>query len=151
MGLSTTASETTERNHQLTRRYFAEVLTQGKLDVINELMRSDFVFRISTIPGGVRGIDAYKGFVTGLRTAFPDGVFSIDRLIAEESRAAARWNFRGTHKGPFLGVAPTGKVMTDQGIDIFHIAGGKITDIWVNEDAFGLLKQLGVIPSSGAG
>jgi steroid delta-isomerase-like uncharacterized protein len=137
-----------EQNRLTVQRYFDEILTQGRLNVIDELMRPDFVFRISTIPGGVNGIPAYKAFVAGLRTAFPDGVFSVDREIAEETSAAARWNFKGTHKGPFLGVPPTGKVMTDQGIDIFHFGSGKITDIWVNEDAFGLLKQLGVIPAN---
>jgi predicted ester cyclase len=108
-------------------------------------MRSDFVFNISTVPGGVRGIPAYKEFVRGLRLAFPDGAFLIDTAIGDETRAAARWHFQGTHRGEFLGVAPTGKKITDNGIDIFRIANGKITDIWANEDAYGLFKQLGAV------
>ena len=142
------AADSKEANAQMVQRYFTEVLSSASLDKawnsIDELMRPDFVFRISTIPRGVRGIQAYKEFLRGLKTAFPDGVFSIDKHMAETTRAAARWNFRGTHSGEFLGVPPTKKVITDQGIDIFHFAGGKITDIWANEDAFGLQKQLGV-------
>jgi steroid delta-isomerase-like uncharacterized protein len=138
-------------NRQLVTRYFEEVLSAGRLETIDELMRADFVFNITTIPGGVHGIAAYKDFVRGLRTAFPDGVFSAERLIAVADKAAARWTFKGTHRGPFLGVAPTGRVVTDEGIDIFHIAGGRITDIWANEDAFGLMKQLGAIPADAAG
>jgi steroid delta-isomerase-like uncharacterized protein len=139
--------DTRERNRQLVSRYFAEVLSRGRLETIDELMRSDLVFHISTIPDGVRGIDAYKDFVRTLRTAFPDGVFALERMIATETRAAARWTFKGTHRGPFLGVAPTGRTITDQGIDVFHLADGRITDIWANEDAFGLMKQLGSIPA----
>lgn len=143
------AADSKEANTLMMQRYFTEVLSSPSLEKawksIDELMRPDFVFRISTIPGGVRGIPAYKEFMRGLKTAFPDGVFSIDKHMAESTRGAARWNFRGTHNGEFLGVPPTKKVITDQGIDIFHFAGGKITDIWANEDAFGLLKQLGVI------
>jgi len=139
-----------EQNRQIMQRYFEEVLSAGRLQTIDELMRPDFIFRISTIPEGVRGIEAYKDFVRNLRVAFPDGVFTIEQQIAEETRTAARWTFKGTHQGPFLGVSPTHKVMTDQGIDIFHFADGKIIDIWANEDALGLSKQLGLIPASSA-
>jgi steroid delta-isomerase-like uncharacterized protein len=142
-------TNTREKNREVTRRCFEEVLSDGRLETIDEIMRPDVVFNIATIPDGVHGINAYKDFVRGLRVAFPDGVFSIDRqIIAEETRTAVYWSFKGTHKGPFLGVPPTGKVVTDQGIDIIHFASGKITDIWANEDAFGLMKQLGVIPAT---
>lgn len=140
-----------ERNRSLVSRYFDEILSAGRLEVIDALMRPDFVFHIATIPEGVHGIDAYKEFVQNLRVAFPDAVFVPERQIAEETRAAARWTFTGTHQGYFLGVAPTQRFVTDQGIDIFHFADGYITDIWANEDAFGLLKQLGAIPADVAG
>jgi steroid delta-isomerase-like uncharacterized protein len=143
--------DTRERNRELVSRYFEEVLSAGRLETIDELMRPDFVFRIATIPDGVRGVEAYKDFVRTLRTAFPDGVFAPERMIAAETRAAARWTFKGTHQGPFLGVAPTGKTITDEGIDVFHVADGRITDIWANEDAFGLMKQLGAMPADVAG
>ncbi len=139
-----------EQNKEIVKRYFDEVLTAGNLAAIDELMRADLVFRIPTIPGGVRGIPAYKQFVQGLRAAFPDAVFAIESQIAEDDRAAARWTFKGTQRGEFLGVAPTNKSVTDYGIDIFHIAGGKITDIWANENAYGLLTQLGAIRVNGA-
>jgi steroid delta-isomerase-like uncharacterized protein len=139
-----------EQNKEIVTRYFTEILSAGSLAAIDELMRADFVFHIATIPAGVRGIPAYKQFVQGLRSAFPDGIFAIESQIAEEDRAAARWTFKGTHKGSFLGIAPTGKVVTDYGIDIFHFGDGKITDIWANEDAFGLLTQLGAIPAGRA-
>jgi steroid delta-isomerase-like uncharacterized protein len=145
------ADDDRERNRQMVSRYFAEVLSAGRLETIDELMRPDFVFNIPTIPGGVHGIDAYKEFVRTLRTAFPDGVFAAEQVIAVDTRAAARWTFKGTHRGPFLGVAPTGRVVTDYGIDVFHFAGGQITDIWANEDAFGLMRQLGAIPADVAG
>ena len=135
---------------QLALRYFNEILTAGALDVVDQIMTSDVVFNIPTIPGGVRGSEGYKNFLRGLRNAFPDGVFSPLRNIAEGEKAAVMWTFRGTQKGEFLGVPPTNKVVTDYGIDILHFAGGKIREIWANEDALGLMQQLGAIPSSGS-
>jgi steroid delta-isomerase-like uncharacterized protein len=139
-----------DNGRQLELRYFNEILTAGALDVVDQIMTSDVVFNIPTIPGGVKGREGYKSFLHGLRNAFPDAVFSPVRTIAEGEKAAVMWTFRGTHKGEFLGVAPTGKVVTDYGIDILHFANGKISEIWANEDALGLMQQLGAIPSSGS-
>jgi steroid delta-isomerase-like uncharacterized protein len=137
-----------DQNSKLIQRYFEDVLSGGRLDVIVELMRPDLVFSIPTVPGGVRGIRQYQAFVRGLREAFPDAVFSPTRKIVEETRGAAFWTFRGTHRGPFLGVPATGKVVTDEGIDVFHFADGRVTDVWANEDAYGLMRQLGVLPAA---
>jgi predicted ester cyclase len=84
-----------------------------------------------------------RGFVTGLRTGFPDLQFTVERLCAEGDKAAARWFIQGTHNGPFLGMPPTGNKVKDQGLDVFVFSGGKIAEIWVNENDLGLMKQLG--------
>lgn len=55
-----------------------------------------------------------------------------------------------THRGSFLSIPPTGKVVTDQGVDIFHFADGRIARIYAVEDAFGLLRQLGALPDRGS-
>lgn len=136
-----------EYNRKLISRYFDEILTAGRLETIDELMHPAFIFRIPDIPQDIRGIDSYKDFVRRVHTAFPDAVFTPERIIAEETRAAARWTFSGTHQGPFLGVAPTHRAVTDQGIDIFHFADDLISNIWASEDPFGILKQLGAIPA----
>jgi steroid delta-isomerase-like uncharacterized protein len=136
----------TERSRELAQRYFDEILNKGDMAAIDALFTPDFVFYIPTIPDGVRGRDAYKDFVRNLRNAFPDGVFTPVGQPAEGDKAAVRWTFKGTHRGEFLGVAPTGRTVTDNGIDIFHIVDGQIAEIWANEDALGLMQQLGVVP-----
>jgi steroid delta-isomerase-like uncharacterized protein len=133
----------TEQNKALVGRYFNELMNKGKLEVIEEIMTSNFTFRIPTLPEPIRGYEGMKGFVTGLRTGFPDIRFTVERQIAEADKVAARWFIEGTHKGVFLGMPPTGNKVKDQGLDIFIISGGKIAEIWVNENDFGLMEQLG--------
>jgi predicted ester cyclase len=53
---------------------------------------------------------------------------------------------RGTHRGEFMGIAPTGKHVTVTAITIFRVEEGKIAELWNNVDALGLLQQLGAIP-----
>lgn len=136
-----------EVNRALVSRYFNEVMNQGKLDVIDEIMASNFTFRIPTMPEPVRGLEAMQQFVLGLRNGFPDIKFTVEREIAEGDKVACRWTITGTHKGTFLGVPATGNLVKDQGIDIFRIADNKITDVWVNENDIGLMQQMGAIPS----
>ncbi len=140
---TTPEEPSTETNEAVVGRYFNDLMNHGKLDVADEIVDSNFAFRIPTLPEPIRGVEAMKGFVTGLRTGFPDIEFTVERQIAEGDKVAARWFITGIHKGEFLGIPPTGNKVKDQGIDIFRIASGKIVEIWVNENDLGLMKQLG--------
>lgn len=136
---------TPDENVEIAHRYFFELMNQGKMDLIPELFTPDLAFRIPTLPEAVHGHDGMRGFVTTLRTAFPDIAFSIDREIADGDKVAIRWIITGTHRGPFLGMPPSGNRIKDQGIDIFRFRDSKIAEIWVNENDFGLMQQLGMM------
>ena len=133
---------TPEQNIAAAHRYFDELMNQGKLDVINEIMTPDFQFIIPTQPAPIAGYDNMSGFVTYLRNAFPDIKFTVEREIAELNKVAMRWRITGTHKGEFLGMPATGNSISDYGIDIFTFENGKIKTVHVNENDFGLFQQL---------
>lgn len=135
-----------ELHNQLASRYFDEIMSQGKLDVVEEILDPDFKFIIPTQPEPIAGYPAFKGFVSYLRNAFPDIKFNVMRQTAEGNKVASRWNIEGTHQGEFLGAAPTGNHIKDYGIDIFTIKNGRIASVHVNENDFGLMQQLGAIP-----
>ena len=50
--------------------------------------------------------------------------------------------FSGTHSGPFLGHAPTGKRVSWQGAALFTFRGGRIAELWVLGDLAALEAQL---------
>lgn len=133
---------TPEQNRTTAHRYFDEVMNQGKLEVINEIMTPDFQFIIPTQPAPIAGFENMSGFVTYLRTAFPDIKFSVEREIATDNKVAMRWTITGTHQGEFLGMPATGNKISDYGVDIFTFEGGKIKTVHVNENDFGLFQQL---------
>jgi predicted ester cyclase len=58
-----------------------------------------------------------------------------------------RWIAQGTHRGDFQGIPATGNQIRLTGIDIDRIAGGKVVECWTNVDEFGLMQQLGVVPT----
>ena len=133
---------TPQQNLGIAHRYFDEVMNQGKLEVIKEIMTGDFQFIIPTQPKPFTGYEEMSGFVTYLRNAFPDIHFSVEREIATDNKVAVRWTIAGTHTGEFLGMAPTGNHIEDYGIDIFTFENGKIKTVHVNENDFGLFQQL---------
>jgi len=81
----------------------------------------------------------------------PDVHFTVDDIIAEGDKVAARWTSTGTHKGELMGIPSTGKKVMVTGIVINHFADGKIVDDWESYDILGMMQQLGVIPSPGQG
>jgi len=137
-----------EANKALIGCYFNEIMNQGDLAVIDELMAADFSFHIPTLPDPVRGPEGMKQFVTGLRTAFPDAKLAPEYVIADEFQAAVRYQMTGTQNGEFLGAPASGNYVKDAGTDLFHFSDGKIVSVHVAEDAIGLLQQMGVIGAS---
>jgi steroid delta-isomerase-like uncharacterized protein len=137
-----------EQNKALSKRGFEEVMNQGKLEVIDELVASNNTFYDPSLPGGkVNGLEAYKQIVQMYRTAFPDLHFTIKDQIAEGDKVVTRWTATGTHKGALMGIAPTGKRSTVTGISIEHYKDGKGVEVWNNWDTLGMLQQLGVVPT----
>jgi steroid delta-isomerase-like uncharacterized protein len=138
-----------DRNKAIERRLLDEVFNQGNLDLIDELVASDFVGHGTAAEGGDQGREAYKQFVIQMRTAFPDLRITIEDQIAEDDKVVTRWRARGTHTGVFQGIPPTGRSGEMSGVTIDRIANGKLVECWSNTDDLGLLQQLGIVPLPG--
>lgn len=81
-----------------------------------------------------------------LTGAFPDLHVQVHDVFGEGDRAAARVTVSGTHRGVFMGaIQPTGKHASWDGIDIFRIKEGLITERWNSRDLLGMMRQLGVV------
>lgn len=79
---------------------------------------------------------------TILTGAFPDLRIAVDDTVAESDKVVTRLTFRGTHRGPFRGIEPTGRPVTFESIRIYQVNDGQVTDTWAVVDALGLLAQL---------
>jgi predicted ester cyclase len=135
-----------EENKALARRLYEEVISQGNLAAVDDLVSSDFIeHNVLPVPPGR---DSFKDFVTMLHTAFPDLVFTIEDLLSEGDKVVVRGIVRGTHRGVFRGIAPTGKPVHWTAIHILRVSGGQFTERWVEVDMLGLLQQLGAIRTS---
>ena len=135
-----------EENKAVVRRFFEELLSTDNFAVADEILSSDFRFYFAGSPDPMN-LEQYKEFLVARRAAFPDRRFVVEDIIAEEDKVSARFTMRGTHKGEFRGLAPSGREVTMSGIDMIRLAEGKMVEDRVEVDQLGIMQQLGVIAS----
>jgi steroid delta-isomerase-like uncharacterized protein len=135
-----------EENKAVVRRFFEELLSTDNFAVADEILSSDFRFYFAGSPDPMN-LEQYKEFLVARRAAFPDRRFVVEDMIAEEDKVSARFTMRGTHKGEFRGLAPSGREVTMSGIDMIRLAEGKMVEDRVEVDQLGMMQQLGVIAS----
>ena len=87
-----------------------------------------------------------KRLFTEFHTAFPDWREEIVELVAEGSTVAGRFKCSGTHRGEFLGEAPTGKRIEVDEVFFLQVEGGTFVDFWALEDSLNRMRQLGLLP-----
>ena len=142
----------TEANKALARRFIEEVANRGNLAVADELFGPDFETRDAVVPT-VPGPEGVKQVFRAARAAFPDFHETVEDVLADEDRVMVRWSTRGTHQGPFAGIAPTGKTVEWRGVFILRVKDGRFVEMWQVHDTLGLLRQLGatVVPPQATG
>ncbi len=135
-----------ERNKEAMRRIVLEGFGEGKLQVFDELFAPDFREHqvITGLPPGVEGL---KARVRGLHAVMPDLTYTIQDMAAVGDKVWSYFVARGTHRGEFFGVPGTGKVVTIDVMDLTRFENGKVVEHWGVPDRFGMLEQLGLLPS----
>ena len=131
-----------ERNKALIRRLFDEVLNKGNFGLLDQLIGASYVEH-NPIANQAAGAAGIRDKIQTMRKAFPDLRFVLDELIGEGEFVAARYHWQGTHKGTFLGIAPTGRRLSVRGMDFYRLEDGRLIEHWDTVDEFGMLSQLG--------
>ncbi len=134
----------TADNKALNRRFVEEVINQGNIEAIDELIDPGVVDH-AVPPGFPTGREGAKQFFAMMRSAFPDLHLTIEDMIAEGDKVVMRSTWSGTHQGEFMGISATGRRVTVSAIDISRVADGRIVEHWEQSDALGLMQQLGVV------
>jgi aspartyl-tRNA synthetase len=103
---------------------------------------AEFVARDVMINGTDRGMDAYAQGLRAVVRAFPDYHWELRHLLVDPPWIAAPFTDTGTHGGPFLGVAATGRSVSTQEFAFYRVDAGRIAVVWGTADDLHLLQQL---------
>jgi len=126
-------------------RFYEDIWNRLDFPAIPELLAPGFTFRGSL--GEVRvGHGEFGDYVNGGTGALAEYVCSIEALVAQESRVAARMMFSGTHRATFRGLPATGRRVSWAGAGFFTFHDDLISDLWVLGDLHTLDQQLRATP-----
>jgi predicted ester cyclase len=133
-----------EANKAAVRRFNREVIERGDAAAFAELMAPDFINRTAA-PGISPGPDGMKFmFEQLLRPAFPDLAVEIHDQLAEGDKVVTRKTLHGTHRGEIMGIAPTGRAVAIQVIDIVRLRDGRYVEHWGVNTLPSVIAQLRV-------
>jgi predicted ester cyclase len=132
----------------MAKRFNDEVFTQGKIDVIDELVADDYVEH-QEFPGLEPTKEGLKQFVQMFHGAFSDIKVETLSTAVDGDELWVHSVFTGKHTGEFAGVPPTGKSVNMAMMDRVKVRDAKAIEHWGVSDDLGMMTQLGVIPDMG--
>ena len=137
----------TSEANKLTMQKFVEFINTASEALADELISTNAIFHVPGSPEPMRGPAGYLAIIGMMREGFPDIQWTLEEMVAERDKVAARFIMRGTHQGTFFGVPPTGKKITVQAMNIYRLSNGKFVEERGQPDMLGLLQQIGAVPS----
>ena len=134
-----------EANKAVIQAFIDDVVNHGRLERADELVKEDFV-ELDPLPGQQQGREGLKAVLAGLRASLPDWHWTVQEMVAEGHKVVTRFTWTGTHRGPFLGIPPTGKSIAVKGVVIDYLENSLMSESRILMDTMGLMQQLGVVP-----
>jgi len=133
--------------NRLVMNRFTEFINTADETLASDLIALDAVFHVPGRPEPLLGPAGYLAIIEMLRGGFPDIQWTLDEMVAEGEKVAARFTMKGTHRGTFLGVPPTGATIVVQSMAFYRLSGGQIVEEHGLPDMLGLLQQIGAVPT----
>ncbi|MFO0889992.1 MAG: ester cyclase [Isosphaeraceae bacterium] len=132
-------------NAAIVRQYVDEILNRCDADGASRFVCEDFT-HLAPLPGQKQGLSGFQETLREVHAAFPDICWSVEEQMSDGDRVFSRFAWTGTHRGPFLGLAPTGRRVTAWGMAIDRLVDGRIKETRFLMDVPGLMAQLGATP-----
>ncbi len=126
---------TVERNKEVARRAFSEVLEKGRFEVVAEVYAPDFRNGTATLEEDMAALRAWHSVLPSDWTMRPDLV------LGEGEYVTVLWTARATVKG---------RPLKGRGITIWRFENGKIREEWSQFDQERWMRELGLESVGGA-
>src|SRR4029450_5011806 len=136
-----------EEGIAVVRRNTEEVQSRGYFEVFEELFAADFVDHTPQPGGFTPDRDGARNLYRTLRAAFPDFNVEIHWQISDGDRVTTFKTYHDTHEGTFWGLAPTGRKIYFETVDVMRVRNGKIPDPWGLANLFSPMQPLGLAPA----
>jgi predicted SnoaL-like aldol condensation-catalyzing enzyme len=106
----------TDKNKAVVRQFIKEVLGNGNIDLIDELLAPEYM----NLSMGVTNRAGFKAMISGLKASMPERDFEIVDLVAEGDSVVFRGNMNVT--------LANGKKVSARDITYYRLVNGKIVE-----------------------
>ena len=131
-------------NKRLVRRYYEEIVNTGDISSIENFIAPDYT-EVHEGKRYVKGIKGAKDHILGVRQTYPDLHITIDQQIGEGEWVVSCITAKGTHKGTWLGIKPTGKPVVFTGVNVDRVIDGRIVEHGGAANMLGPLMEIGAL------
>jgi predicted ester cyclase len=139
-----TVESVEERNKKTIRSVFDVFVNKGDFSIVDKIYSPDMIDH-QPLPGATEDLDGVKYTIAALREGFPDLHVTIEDMSAHANYVVIHNTWRGTHKGEFLGIAPTGQFIEFIGVVVWRLLdNGQIAERWGIGVESNMLEVLGM-------
>lgn len=114
-------------NKDIVKYFYEVIVSENILDELSKYISEDCVQRIGE-KTFLMGIDGMKQQLIALKKTYPDYTMKIIRQHVADEYIISEFIMKGTHKGDFVGITPTNKVLEITGVDIDKVIDGRIVE-----------------------
>jgi steroid delta-isomerase-like uncharacterized protein len=133
-----------EQNKALVTQYVEGLNKGGDFEVLKELLAPEFLFYSPSRTNKPNSRAEQIEMDIMFNKSFPDLSWNVQEIITKGDKVIVRYIGRGTHKGEFLGIPPTGNQIEWSGISIMRIENGKVVEEKEENDGSNIMLQLGM-------
>lgn len=133
---------TSGSNVDIVREYTERVFNGHNPELASAYVTSDVRWHGGTL-GTVEGVENLVGLLQGFIGALPDLNAQEQEIVAQGDTVAVRFVVEATHRGELLGIAPTGRRVRWDAVDVYRLRDGKISEEWAADDLTAILHQVG--------
>lgn len=114
-------------NKEVVKYFYEAVVSKNMLDELSKYVSEDCIQKIGENVLFI-GLSGMKQHLIALKETYPDYTMKIIRQYSDGDYVISEFIMQGTHKGEFIGIKPTNKILEITGVDIDKVVDGKIVE-----------------------
>jgi predicted ester cyclase len=129
-------------NERVVEAFLQDVVNEHNSGDAASFLTPDMQWSGGTV-GTITGSANVAGLFAGVVAAFPDARITIDDIFGQGDQVVVRVVVSGTQEGPILGIPASGRHVQWDGVDVYRLSHGKISNIWAGDDWTAILNDTG--------
>jgi steroid delta-isomerase-like uncharacterized protein len=129
-------------NERVVEAFLQDVINEHNGDHAANYLNPGMQWYGGTV-GTVTGRANVAGLFAGVVAALPDAHISINDIFGQGDQVVVRVVVSGTQEGAILGIPASGRHVQWDGVDVYRLSDGKISNIWAGDDWTAILNDTG--------